>query len=116
MISSAEANRLDNARPRVHGPRAGWGWPRSCRTSRSGSRNRGLAWVDESYLYLMLFTGDPLPDVGGRSLAVDPMTCPPNAFRTGGRSDQAGATRLVYTLGVFEHPSMPSKGPRSGDP
>jgi aldose 1-epimerase len=31
----------------------------------------------------MLFTGDPLPDVRRRSLAVEPMTCPPNAFRTG---------------------------------
>ena len=40
-------------------------------------------WVDESYPYLMLFTGDPLPDVNRRSLAVEPMTCPPNAFRTG---------------------------------
>jgi aldose 1-epimerase len=42
-----------------------------------------LLWVDESHPYLMLFTGDPLPDVQRRSLAVEPMTCPPNAFRTG---------------------------------
>ena len=40
-------------------------------------------WVDESYRYLMLFTGDPLPDVARRSVAVEPMTCPPNAFRSG---------------------------------
>jgi aldose 1-epimerase len=40
-------------------------------------------WVDESYEYVMLFTGDPLRDVDRRSLAVEPMTCPPNAFRTG---------------------------------
>jgi aldose 1-epimerase len=45
-------------------------------------RGRTL-WVDESYPYLQLFTGDPLPDVARRSLAVEPMTCPPNAFRTG---------------------------------
>ena len=31
----------------------------------------------------MLFTGDTRPDVNRRSLAVEPMTCPPNAFRTG---------------------------------
>jgi aldose 1-epimerase len=31
----------------------------------------------------MLFTGDPLPDVARRSLAVEPMTCPPDAFRSG---------------------------------
>jgi aldose 1-epimerase len=40
-------------------------------------------WVDESYAYLMVFSGDPLPDVARRSLAVEPMTCPPNAFRSG---------------------------------
>ncbi len=40
-------------------------------------------WVDKTYAYLMLFTGDPLPDVNRRSLAVEPMTCPPNAFRSG---------------------------------
>jgi aldose 1-epimerase len=40
-------------------------------------------WVDQSYSYLMLFSGDPLPNVRRRSLAVEPMTCPPNAFRTG---------------------------------
>jgi aldose 1-epimerase len=40
-------------------------------------------WVDETYPYVMVFTGDPLPDVNRRSLAVEPMTCPPNAFRSG---------------------------------
>ena len=40
-------------------------------------------WFDQSYPYLMLFSGDPLPNVRRRSLAVEPMTCPPNAFRTG---------------------------------
>ena len=42
--------------------------------------------VDDHYGYLMLFTGDPLPDVNRRALAVEPMTCPPNAFRTGDSS------------------------------
>jgi aldose 1-epimerase len=40
-------------------------------------------WLGESYRYLQLFTGDPLPDVDRRSLAVEPMTCAPNAFRSG---------------------------------
>ena len=42
-------------------------------------------WVDASYPYLMLFSGDTIADVRRRrrSLAVEPMTCPPNAFRTG---------------------------------
>ena len=45
--------------------------------------NVATLWVDESYPYLMLFTGDPLPDVARHSLAVEPMTCAPNAFRSG---------------------------------
>jgi aldose 1-epimerase len=40
-------------------------------------------WADEAWKHVQLFTGDPLPDVARRSLAVEPMTCPPNAFRTG---------------------------------
>ncbi len=47
------------------------------------SGNVLTVWVDGRYGYLMLFTGDPLPDVDRRSLAVEPMTCPPNAFRSG---------------------------------
>ena len=40
-------------------------------------------WLDESYPYLMLFSGDPLPELNRRSLGVEPMTCAPNAFRSG---------------------------------
>ena len=40
-------------------------------------------WVDERYTHLMVFTGDPLPDVNRRAVAVEPMTCAPNAFATG---------------------------------
>jgi aldose 1-epimerase len=40
-------------------------------------------WLDESWPYVMVFTGDPLPDVARRSVAVEPMTCAPNAFRNG---------------------------------
>jgi len=51
---------------------------------REPSSRRGLTlWVDRSYRYLMVFTGDPLPDVSRRSIAIEPMTCPPNAFRNG---------------------------------
>jgi aldose 1-epimerase len=51
---------------------------------RNPGEDRGLTlWVDERYPYLMLFTGDPLPDVNRRSLAVEPMTCPPDALRSG---------------------------------
>jgi len=51
---------------------------------RDQDRGDGVTlWVDETYPYVMVFTGDPLPDVRRRSLAVEPMTCPPNAFRSG---------------------------------
>jgi aldose 1-epimerase len=42
-------------------------------------------WCDAGYAYLMIFTGDALPDRERRrtGLAVEPMTCAPNAFRTG---------------------------------
>ena len=42
-----------------------------------------VLWVDDHYRYVMLYTGDDRPDVERRSLAVEPMTCPPNAFRSG---------------------------------
>jgi aldose 1-epimerase len=47
------------------------------------SGERVVLWADESYGYVQVFTGDPLPDVARRSVAVEPMTCPANAFRTG---------------------------------
>ncbi len=47
------------------------------------SGNALTLWADDRYGYLMLFTGDPLPDVSRRCLAVEPMSCPPNAFRSG---------------------------------
>src|SRR5262245_9167022 len=58
-------------------------------------------WVDEHYPYLMLFTGDPLPDVNRRALAVEPMTCPPNAFSTGEaliRLSPGGSTTGVWGI------------------
>jgi aldose 1-epimerase len=39
-------------------------------------------WADASWPWLQLFSGD-LPDIRRRGLAVEPMTCPPQAFRTG---------------------------------
>jgi aldose 1-epimerase len=42
-------------------------------------------WMDAAYPYVMVFSGDPLPDVARRALAVEPMSCPPNAFRSGER-------------------------------
>ena len=41
-------------------------------------------WADERFGYLMVYTGDTLEsDLRRRSLAVEPMSCPPDAFRSG---------------------------------
>jgi aldose 1-epimerase len=42
-------------------------------------------WVDESYSYLEIFTGDTLPQPDRRrtGLGVEPMTCAPDAFNSG---------------------------------
>ncbi len=42
-------------------------------------------WVDEGYRYIQIYTGDTLPYARRRrhGLAVEPMTCPANAFVSG---------------------------------
>jgi aldose 1-epimerase len=42
-------------------------------------------WLDETYGYVMAFSGDSLPDKTRRrrALGLEPMTCAPNAFRSG---------------------------------
>ncbi len=42
-------------------------------------------WVDSSFRYLMVYTGDTLEPADRRraAIAIEPMTCPPNALRTG---------------------------------
>lgn len=48
-----------------------------------GARRLEL-WVDRGYSYLMVFTGDTLAaDARRRGLAIEPMTCAPNAFQSG---------------------------------
>ena len=39
-------------------------------------------WADDAWPYVQLFSGD-LPDIQRRGFAVEPMTCPPNAFNSG---------------------------------
>jgi aldose 1-epimerase len=50
-----------------------------------GGSTAVTVWQDESYPYLMLFTGDTIKDAARRrrGLGVEPMTCAPNAFRSG---------------------------------
>jgi aldose 1-epimerase len=50
----------------------------------TGSRALDL-WVDDRFSHLMCFTGDTLPDATRRrtSVAIEPMSCPPDALRSG---------------------------------
>ncbi len=48
-----------------------------------GAGPRVGLWADEGYRWLQVFTGDPLgPDRRRKAVAIEPMTCPPNAFVT----------------------------------
>ena len=42
-------------------------------------------WAGRAFDYLMIYTGDTLEPVlrRRRGIAIEPMTCPPNAMRTG---------------------------------
>ncbi|HMD44989.1 MAG TPA: aldose 1-epimerase family protein [Acidimicrobiales bacterium] len=73
------------------------------------ANGRGVdLWVDDRFSYLMCFTGDSLDDVAlrRRSIAVEPMTCPPDALRSG---------KEVIVLGPGQEWSGSwGLGPRSG--
>jgi aldose 1-epimerase len=59
------------------------GTTRATMSTGDGGRQVTL-WADGSFPYLMVFTGDTLqPDRRRRSLAVEPMTCAPDAFNNG---------------------------------
>ena len=46
---------------------------------------RVTLWMETVYRFLMVFTADGIPDMARRrrSIAIEPMTCAPNAFRSG---------------------------------
>lgn len=60
-------------------------------------------WMEPPYAYLMVFTGDALEDAKRRrrSIAIEPMTCAPNAFQSGDglRVLEPGQT-LTTTWGI----------------
>lgn len=55
------------------------------RLSTPDGQRRAALWLDEAYPYLMLFTGDSLPEPARRrrGLGIEPMTCAPNALQSG---------------------------------
>ena len=49
----------------------------------SGARRKLTVWADGHYHYMQVFSGDTLaPARRRRGLAIEPMTCPPNAFQS----------------------------------
>ena len=50
-----------------------------------GGDPRVTLWMEPVYQFLMVFTPDAIPEVARRrrSIAIEPMTCAPNAFRSG---------------------------------
>jgi aldose 1-epimerase len=71
--------RLDHAFTGLRREADGLAWVRL----ETGATRTGL-WADASYRWLQVFTGDPLePERRRTALAVEPMTCPPNAFVSG---------------------------------
>jgi len=55
------------------------------RLERSDADHAVEVWMDEDFRYVMVYTGDTLEPESRRrrGIAIEPMTCPPNAFRTG---------------------------------
>lgn len=91
---AVEGTEYDFRRRRVLGPtrldtayseldRDGDGLARAELADASGTRRTEL-WVDASFTHLMCFTGDTLgADARRRAVAIEPMSCPPDAFRSG---------------------------------
>jgi galactose mutarotase-like enzyme len=50
-----------------------------------GGATGASLWADPGFGYLMVYTGDTLGELARRrrAVAIEPMTCPPNALRTG---------------------------------
>jgi aldose 1-epimerase len=75
------ATRLDHALTGLDRDGDGRAWVQLAAGGGAGAR-LGL-WAGEGYRWLQVFTGDPLPpDRRRKALAIEPMTCPPNAFVT----------------------------------
>jgi aldose 1-epimerase len=76
------STRLDHALTELSRDGDGRAWAHLAADGGSGARVS--LWAGEGYRWLQVFTGDPLgPDRRRKALAVEPYTCPPNAFVTG---------------------------------
>jgi aldose 1-epimerase len=75
------ATRLDHALTGLDRDADGRAWAHLTSHDRAGA---GVAlWAGTGYHWLQVFTGDTLgPDRRRKAVAIEPMTCPPNAFVT----------------------------------
>lgn len=80
------------------------------RVATPDARRSVTLWLDESYQYLMLFTGDslPEPDRRRRGLGIEPMTCAPNGLQSGdGLRILAPGASFISTWGIVPGPERP---------
>jgi aldose 1-epimerase len=70
-------------------------------------------WMDESYRWLQVFTSDPLePERYRAAVAVEPMTCPPNAFASGtDRIRLEPGDSVTHRWGLRLGPAIPAGNP-----
>jgi aldose 1-epimerase len=89
--------RLDHALTGLRRDEAGLAWAQLA----GGDVKLGL-WAGPGYDWLQVFTGDALgPDQRRRALAVEPMTCPANAFVSGsGLLTLAPGDSVTHTWGI----------------
>ena len=67
-------------------------------------QRRATVWLDEAFDYLMVFTGDTLSaDRRRQGLAIEPMSCPPDAFESGeGIAVLAPGERFTGSWGIAQ--------------
>ena len=89
--------KLDHALTGLTRDESGRAWARLS----DGNRRLGL-WTGPGYDWLQVFTGDGLPaEHRRRALAIEPMTCPPNAFVSGeSRITLASADTVTHAWGI----------------
>jgi aldose 1-epimerase len=104
--------RLDHALTGLARDRDGRAWAHLAANGGSGTRV-GL-WAGKGYRWLQVFTGDPLkPDRRRKAVAIEPMTCPPNAFVTGDDLlilEPGEAVTHTWGIQVFNDGGRPARG------
>ena len=77
------STRLDHALTGLSRDGDGRAWAYLAAGEAQGGGPRVGLWAGEGYRWLQVFTGDPLgPQMRRKAVAIEPMTCPPNAFVT----------------------------------